>query len=143
MKLPPLVTLLGYAGLLPFIVEPLWLTISPQSAPVWLDHVWLKYAGLMAAFMAGTFWGLALIVIENPAGLFGLLLSAALMLLAWFAVLLPFRPALLALAVVFALLGAAEIWRERTLDPVGSYFRLRMVLTGGVLICLVWRFALG
>lgn len=139
MKLPRLVSLLGYAGLLPFVAGPLWLSLSPQTAPVWLDQAWLLYAGFIAAFMAGSFWGLALIVVENPAGLFGIVLSAALLLLAWLAVMLPFPLALAALAVVFVLQALAEIWRERVLDPVGSYFRLRITLTLGVLACIVWR----
>jgi hypothetical protein len=143
MKLPRLLFALGYAGLLPFIAGPLWLTLAPQSAPVWLDQAWLLYAAMIAAFMAGTFWGLALIVAENPAGLLGLPLSALLMLLAWGSLLLPFDFALLALALVFILLVLSELWRERVLDPMSSYFRLRVVLTLGVLACMVWRYWLG
>ncbi|NGY05141.1 DUF3429 domain-containing protein [Solimonas terrae] len=143
MKLPPLLFVLGYAGLLPFAAGPLWLSVAPQSAPVWLDQAWLLYAALIAAFMAGSFWGLALLVLANPAGQLGLLMSAALMLLAWGAVLLPFSLSLLALTVVFVLLAAAEVWRERVLDPVSSYFRLRIALTLGVLICIAWRYQLG
>ncbi|WP_051362370.1 DUF3429 domain-containing protein [Solimonas soli] len=143
MNLPRLLFALGYAGLLPFIAGPLWLTLSPQSAPVWLDQAWLLYAALIAAFMSGTFWGLALIVAENPAGLFGLVASALLMLLSWGAVMLPFSLALPALAGVFILLALAELWRERVLDPMSSYFRLRVVLTLGVLVCITWRHWLG
>lgn len=143
MNLPRLLFVLGYAGLLPFIAGPLWLSVAPQTVPDWLDRAWLLYAAMIAAFMAGSFWGLALVVAENPAGLFGILLSAVLMLLAWAASLLPFREALLALAGVFVLLGLAELWRERELDPMSSYFRLRIVLTLGVLACLAWRLLLG
>lgn len=143
MRLPPLLYVLGYAGLLPFVAGPLWLSIAPASAPLWLDQVWLLYAALIAAFMAGSFWGLALIVIENPAGQLGLLLSAVFMLLSWFAVLLPFPLSLAALTAVFVMLAAAEIWRERVLDRSNSYFRLRMILTIGVLACVIWRYLLG
>ncbi|MGH8446064.1 MAG: DUF3429 domain-containing protein [Solimonas sp.] len=143
MNLPRSLFLLGYAGLVPFIAGPLWLTLAPGSAPPWLDQAWLLYAALLAAFMAGTFWGLALVVAENPAGLFGMLLSAVLMLLAWGAALLPFFTALLALAIVFLLLALAELWRERVLDPMSSYFRLRIALTVGVLACIAWRYQLG
>lgn len=143
MRLPPLLYVLGYAGLLPFVAGPLWLSLAPNSAPLWLDQAWLLYAALIAAFMAGSFWGLALIVVENPAGKWGLLLSAALLVLSWFSILLPFGPSLAALTLVFLLLAAAEIWRERVLDPVSSYFRLRMALTIGVLVCVAWRYQLG
>jgi hypothetical protein len=143
MNLPRSLFLLGYAGLIPFIAGPLWLTLAPDSAPPWLDQAWLLYAALIAAFMAGTFWGLALVVAENPAGRLGMLLSAVLMLLAWGAALLPFFTALLALAIVFLLLALAELWRERVLDPMSSYFRLRIALTVGVLACIAWRYQLG
>jgi hypothetical protein len=142
MKLPPLLFILGYAGLLPFVAGPLWLTLAPRTVPVWFDGVWLLYAASIAAFMAGSFWGLALVVAQNPAGQVGMLISAVLMLAAWGSMLLPFSLALMSLALVFVLLAAAEVWRERVLDPVSSYFRLRMTLTIGVLICIVWRLML-
>ena len=97
---------------------------------------------MIAAFMAGSFWGLALVVADNPAGLFGILLSAVLVALAWLAMLLPFSSALWALAGVFLLLALAEIWRERTLDPMSSYLSLRITLTVGVFIAISWRIAL-
>jgi len=143
MNLPRLLFVLGYAGLVPFIAGPLWLTVSPHTAPLWLDQAWLLYAAMIAAFMAGTFWGLALIVSGNPAGLLGMGFSAVLMLLSWGTAMLPFSWALPALAGVFILLVLAELWRERVLDPMSSYFRLRVVLTLGVLGCIVWRYWLG
>jgi hypothetical protein len=37
---------------------------------------------------------------------------------------------------------AAEIWRERALDTIPGYFRLRAQLTAGALVALAWRLAL-
>lgn len=142
MKLPRLVLLLGYCGLIPFFVGPAWLSFAPESAPPDLDQAWLLYGAMIASFMAGTFWGLALVVIENPAGIAGLIIAAILMLLAWLALLMPFSYSLWTLALVFVLLGVAELWRERTLDPMGTYLRLRLVLTAGVLVALGWRLLL-
>ncbi|SER13772.1 Protein of unknown function [Solimonas aquatica] len=142
MRLPRLLYLLGYAGLLPFMAAPLWLTLSPQTAPVWLDRAWLSYAAMIAAFMAGSFWGLALVVIENPAGMLGTVFSALMMLTAWISLLLPFPEDLYLLALVFLLLAVGEYWRERTLDPMSSYLYLRITLTVGVLIAMIWRIAL-
>ncbi len=141
-RLPPLVFLLGYAGLLPFIAGPLWLSVAPDSAPAWLDRVWLSYTAMIASFMAGTLWGLALPTAEGPDGLVGMALSTVLMLLAWAAATLAFPLALLALGAVFILLVLAEIWRERVLDPLSGYFSLRLSLTTGVVLCLGWRYAL-
>lgn len=143
MRLPPLVFVLGYAGLIPFLAGPIWLTFSPQTVPPWLDRLWLLYAGLIAAFMAGTFWGMALLVVEGPAGKLGMVMSGALMLLDFGALALPFRHALFGLAGVFVLLVLAEIWRERTIDPLSGYFSLRATLTLGVLVTIAWRVGLG
>lgn len=142
MNLPKIVLALGYAGLIPFFIGPAWWTFSPETAPQWLDHAWLAWAGLIAAFMAGTFWGFALPAVQGPQGLIGIAMSVGLVLLAWVAVSLSFAPALAALAMVFMLLLLADFWRERVLDTIGGYFRLRSTLTAGVLIAISWRFML-
>ena len=129
MRLPPLVYVLGYAGLIPFLAGPLWLSIAPLTAPPWLDHLWLLYAAMIASFMAGTFWGMSLLVAEGTNGMIGMALSAVLFILSWATLALPFRPCLFALAGVFVLLVAAEVWRERTIDPLSGYFTLRATLT--------------
>jgi hypothetical protein len=142
MSLPLWIRLLGYAGLVPFLAGPLWLWLAPQTAPAQLDHWWLSYAALLASFLAGSFWGIALTAIEGPDGKFGILVASLLMLLAWAASALPFSLALLGLGLVFLLLLLADFWRERTLGSVEGYFILRTTLTVGVLVALVWRWAL-
>ncbi|MGH8516979.1 MAG: DUF3429 domain-containing protein [Panacagrimonas sp.] len=142
MRLPAVVTLFGYAGLLPFLLAPAWLAMSPANVPDWLDTVWLSWCALVAAFMAGSMWGFALPACEGSAGRAGLLMSMALVLLAWFATALPFRPALGVLTLTYLLLLAADFWRERTLGTVGGYFPLRATLTVGVLIAMAWRYSL-
>lgn len=142
MQLPRIVTLFGYAGLLPFLLGPAWLALSPGTAPDWLDTVWVSWCALVAAFMAGSMWGFSLPACEGSAGRAGLLMSMALMLLAWFATALPFRLALGVLALTYLLLLAADFWRERTLGTVGGYFALRATLTVGVLGAMAWRYSL-
>ncbi len=142
MDLPRIVILFGYSGLIPFLVGPAWLSLSPATAPQWIDAAWLAYAAMIASFMAGTFWGFALPASMGPSGQFGLLISVVLMLMSWVALLLPFAPALALLALVFLLLLAADFWRERVLDTIGGYFALRSGLTIGVLVAIAWRFLL-
>ena len=139
MRLPLIVSLLGYAGLLPFLAGPLWLTLSPQTAPAWLDQVWINYATLLAAFLAGTFWGFALPAIQGPAGLLGMFIASLLILLTWVTMSLGFKLQLLSLALVFALLLLADFWRERTLDTLPGYFLLRTLLTAGSIAAIAWR----
>ncbi len=141
MKLPYWITALGYIGLVPFLAEPLWLTLAAEPSP-WLDQLWLGYVTLMAAFLAGTFLGFALVAIEGPAGKLGVLIASALLALTAVAMSFPFRPSLYVLAVVFLLLLLADFWRERTLDTIPGYFRLRTVLTTGTLVAIAWRLAL-
>lgn len=143
MKLPPLVFALGFAGLIPFLAGPLWLTLSPETAPVWLDRAWLAYVTLIAAFLCGTFWGFALPASAGFAGMAALLMSTGLMLATWLAMLQEFQLALGILALVFLLLLLADFWRERTLDTIPGYFTLRTMLTVGVLIAVAWRLVLG
>lgn len=143
MRLPLIVSLLGYAGLLPFVAGPLWLTLAPDSAPAWLDQVWIDYVTLVAAFLAGTFWGFALPAVQGPNGLLGMFIAALLMLATWLTMSLAFKFQLLALAAVFALLLLADFWRERTLDTLPGYFLLRTTLTAGAIAAIAWRLLLG
>lgn len=142
MRLPLIVTLLGYAGLIPFVLGPLWLSVSPQTAPDWLDGMWANYVTLLAAFLAGTFWGFALPAVQGPSGVLGTFIAAVLLLLIWLATPLPFQLQLYALAGVFALLLLADLWRERTLDTLPGYFLLRTVLTVGAIATIAWRLIL-
>jgi hypothetical protein len=131
--------LLAYAGLLPFAAGPLWLSVSPASAPTWLDPLWINYVTLLAAFLAGTFWGFALPAAQGPAGILGIFIASMLMLLTWLAMSLPFGVRLYALAGVFLLLLIADFWRERTLDTLPGYFTLRSTLTVGAIATIAWR----
>ena len=142
MRLPLLVTLLGYAGLIPFVLGPLWLTVSPASAPYWLDRAWIDYVTLIAAFLAGTFWGFALPAIEGPSGILGVFIASGLMLVTWFTMIVTPSYELHALALVFLLQLLADFWRERTLDTIPGYFRLRSTLTVGAIAAIAWRILL-
>ena len=142
MRLPAIVVVLGYAGLLPFLLGPAWLTFAPDSAPAWLDRAWTGYVTLLAAFLAGTFWGFALPAAQGPNGVLGMLIASALMLVTWIAMLLSPAAQLMTLVLVFLLQLLADFWRERTLDTLPGYFRLRLTLTLGAIAALGWRIAL-
>jgi len=139
MRLPLIVTLLGYVGFVPFLLGPGWLYFSPETAPVWLDRAWTAYVVLLAAFLAGTFWGFALPAIQGPAGMLGAFIASVLMLLTWVTMLMSYPVQLYALAAVFAMLLLADFWRERTLDTLPGYFTLRTTLTVGAIVAIAWR----
>jgi hypothetical protein len=137
-----LVFVLGFAGLVPCFADPLWLVLSPLTAPAWLDAAWLTYTALIAAFMAGTFWGFSAPASQGRDGMIGLLIASALVLMTWISLLLPFKAAVIAIAIVYALQLGAEIWRERALDTIPGYFKLRVQLTIGGVGALLLRFFL-
>lgn len=141
LTLPRWITALGYAGLVPFAAGPAWIMLA-NEAPPWLDRVWLSYVILIAAFLAGTLWGYAILVAAGPEGKIGVLIASALMLGTWISTWLSFQLSLFALAVVFLLLLLADFWRRRALDDIPGYFRLRAVLTIGVLVAIAWRLQL-
>ena len=142
MKLPPLVFVLGFAGLVPCFADPLWLLLSPLSAPAWLDAAWLAYVALVAGFMAGTFWGFSAPAAQGRDGMIGLVLAAAFLLASWISLLLPFKAAVIAIALVYAAQFAAELWRERALDTIPGYFKLRAQLSIGAIAALLLRLTL-
>ncbi len=142
MRLPMIVVLLGYAGLLPFVLGPAWFAFSPASAPEWLSAAWAGYVTLLAAFLAGTFWGFALPAIEGPNGILGVFIASALLLLTWVTMILTSVWQLYLLALVFLLQLLADYWRERTLDTIPGYFRLRATLTVGAIASIGWFLAL-
>lgn len=142
MRLPLAVTLLGYLGLIPFFTGPAWIVFSPETVPPRLDALWITWCTLLAAFLAGTLWGFALPALQGPAGVAATLLASALMLFTWLSTLLPTDAHLWALGVNYLLLLAVEIWRERTLDTLPGYFRLRATLTVGATIAIGWRYTL-
>lgn len=139
MRLPLIVIALGLAGLLPMFAGPVWWELSPQTAPLRLEYVWIMYGALIASFMSGTFWGFALPAIEGTEGQVGMLIASILMLMTWGAMALPASATLYALIGVFLLLLLADVWRERTLGSVPGYFALRTMLTLGAIAALGWR----
>jgi len=142
MRLPLIVILLGYAGLIPFVIGPAWLAFSPGTAPEWLSAGWAGYVTLLAAFLAGTFWGFALPAIEGPNGMLGMFIASALLVLTWVTMVVTSVWQLYLLALVFLLQLLADYWRERTLDTIPGYFKLRATLTVGAIASIAWFLAL-
>ena len=58
---PRLPALLGYSGLLPFIVLSAALWLVPSSYQVLINQALLLYASLILAFMGAVHWGLAIL----------------------------------------------------------------------------------
>ena len=92
--------------------------------------------------LAGTFWGFALPAIEGPNGMLGVFIASLLLMLTWVTMVVNSVWQLYLLAVVFLLQLLADYWRERTLDTIPGYFRLRATLTVGAIASIAWFLAL-
>ncbi|HEX4873018.1 MAG TPA: DUF3429 domain-containing protein [Nevskiaceae bacterium] len=139
MQLSPWASVLGLAGLIPFFAGPLGHWLAATALPAGWDGYWIGYASLIASFMAGTQWGLTVPTSGGGWGLLGLLVSVSLMLLTWAATALPFDLQILALIGLFLLLLITDAVRERLIDSLPGYFRLRLLLTSGAVTALAWR----
>jgi len=124
--------LLAAAGTLPFLAGVVD-AIALERA--WLDTVHV-YAAIIASFICGIHWGVALFAPERLAPrLF--VLSNVLALLAWLAALLPPGPGFLLLGAIFAalLLVDAKLWRSGLLP--GWFWHLRAAITAVVVAACI------
>lgn len=94
----------------------------------------MPYAALIASFMAGSHWGIAVSARAVPR--MELLLAVSLMLFSWPLLLLPDALALTGLLLIFASLLTTEPRLLRRGLVNRQYFRLRLWLSGGVLLAL-------
>ena len=123
---------LGYAGLIPFVLAALALH-GPWPGAALAAQVFIAYGATILAFLGGIQWGLALSPGSQRAterAVVGVLPS----LVAWLALLVPASTATTLLAAGFA---ALLLW-ERGRRPVAGppwYPRLRTRLTLAVLAC--------
>lgn len=131
---------LGYAGLIPFIILPVYIGLSSDSLGALLFS---SYSAVIASFISGTLWGQALHVSAvNRTALF--ILSNLLSISPWAGLLLIFfgfpLAGLCLLAAVYYGLWWVEkhfLWRvlEFTLlDRLHHYWRLRSRLTALVVL---------
>ncbi|MFZ5841744.1 MAG: DUF3429 family protein [Pseudomonadota bacterium] len=125
---------LAYAGLLPFFAGALagWLPSLP-FAP-FLQALLVPYAALIASLMAGSHWGIAVSARAVPR--MELMLAVSFMLFSWPLLLLPDALALTGLLLIFAGLLTTEPRLLRRGLVNRQYFRLRLWLSGGVLLAL-------
>ena len=117
--------ILGYAGLLPFVLPVLWLAVSPAGEYPWLASLVGVYALGIICFLTGTWWGFGLDARSSPS----LWLSNGVFLAAvgLFAFLPAWWP--LSAAVLLVLLFALERILRSLPEQQASYRQMRMWLT--------------
>ena len=121
---------LGYAGLIPFIVlalDPLTIQyFPPPLARLWL----LGYGAVILSFLGGIVWGRSL---EKPGAGLAMIVSIVFSLAAWGALTLIGPEAFWILAVGFA---AALVW-DFGADLPPWFRRLRIHLSIGAILAMV------
>ena len=116
---------LGFAGLLPFVVPVLWLATTPTGAYPWLESLVGVYALGIICFLTGSWWGFGLDARSSPAlWLSNLVFLAAIALY----VFLPAWWALCAALLLFLLFVLEQLSRPIP-APQNAYRQMRLWLT--------------
>lgn len=125
-----LVWILGLAGLIPMaagVAAPAF----PEPTAQQLQHAAMSYGAVIAAFMAGSHWGLALYAPADSAPGGRLLLAIIAGLCAWGTIFLPRVAGALALSALFVAIFFIDAWMARRGLHTPEYWRLRQILSAG------------
>jgi hypothetical protein len=142
-KVPLLASVLGYAGLIPFVAGAVLLWTTPAVHHGYLRAVLQSYAAIILAFMGAIHWGLAMrdekLVSRTQLGLSVLPALSGWLALAW----LPVQQIYLVLIIAFIILAMADVRATRLGLTPQWYPKLRMPLTTIVVIALSAAAAVG
>jgi hypothetical protein len=145
MPLLKLMRILGYAGLIPFIIpvclilNNTWLGLDIYAATSWIayaPYLFISYGSVILSFMCGTLWAGWQTIGNNNLAKFAVLMSNLLALSAWSALLLVYiTPVAEVFCVILILFGFMSLlWVERLIGGVEkAYWHLRLSLTGIVM----------
>lgn len=129
--IPPAALWLGLGGLIPFLacLVAVWIGLRPPPPLVGEPaRIMLGYGAVILSFLGGVRWGFALRMVDRGLQAQALVLSVLPSIAAWLALLAPSQAGLIAMAVLFLLLGIADT----RLPEIGApdwYRRLRILLT--------------
>lgn len=130
--LPPLARRLVYGGLVPFVAGALLVWLVREEAIADVGLALTAYTALIASFLGGIHWGLALRHAEPPAAL--LLWGVVPALVAWPAVLMPAHAGLVILGTL--LVGCYLV--DRRVYPAhgaGTWLTLRFRASAVAALC--------
>lgn len=135
---PAPVLWLGLGGLLPFLALTAVLVVAPRG-PAWVEELLVSYAALIVTFVGALQWGIAM---RDPSTdprslwwLYGWGVTPS--LVAWMALLLPPRPALSLLGVVFIVAWFMDLRAVRRHGAPPWYLPLRTLLSAVVSLSLL------
>ena len=128
-KIPPLVKLLGYAGLIPFVGCAIAVWLNPSIPFNWLEAL-LTYGASILSFLGGLHWAFAMLLkLSQGEKNYRYLWSVMPSLIAWVSFMLHPLEATVVLILGFLL----QLWQDRILWQSAQipkwYFVLRYQLT--------------
>lgn len=124
--------ILGYAGLIPFVVLPVVSLVWPLVAPAQALLVFQFYSCLILGFMAGAIWP---VLYQPPAEATRAIWAVSFPVLAIIVIALLPAYSLVALAGLFVALRLYEYFTELNQHYSRAYRQLRNQLTTVVVIC--------
>ena len=127
---------IGYAGLIPFIVFSIgsWFQLPMISDST---YILTAYAAIILSFMGAIHWGIAMSSSEDQNGKY-FIASVIPGLIAWLALLMPQRYAIILLMVGFIALIIYDWSVEKPQRLPGWYIPMRNRLTLVVVMCLMF-----
>lgn len=133
---PAIATILGYAGLIPFIAFASGLWLAPVQYLPDIHHALLTYAAIILSFIGAIHWGSA-IELKNHQQKFQLGISVLPPLLGWLALLMPLTYSYTILVIAFFVLCIYDSQMTKYGLLPGWYPTLRVPLTTIVVITLI------
>ena len=130
--------ILGYLGLLPFIIPTFFLFSDPHHFMTWRSLL-VSYAAIILSFLGGLYWAFAMVIKDVTIKKRNAMLvwSVIPSLLAWVALLLSQQYAFIALATFFVTAFFVDNQFSRVTNLPAWYMPLRMKLTLVVTSCLM------
>ena len=127
--------ILGYAGLIPFIIFSIgsWIEIPYLYNTI---YVLITYAAIILSFMGAIHWGMAMSKTDNKQNKY-FITSVIPALAAWFSLLIPEFFSLIVLLIGFILLISYDLAVEKPQGFPNWYIPMRIKLTFVVLLSLV------
>ncbi len=130
--------LLGYLGLLPFIIPTVFLFYDHHHFMVWRNLL-ISYAAVILSFLGAVYWGVAMIVREMSIKKRNVMLSWSVIpsIVAWISLLIPQVYGLILLSVFFVISFFMDMQLTKSEAKPAWYIPLRFQLTVVVTTCLV------
>jgi hypothetical protein len=129
---------LGYLGLAPFALALMFESLIAELLNISAVQVFLFYSAIILSFIAGTLWRKQ----NDKLSIKLQLLSNLFSLLAFFALLIPYRVAIILLSVSYLAIFMSEYRFDQAKSENSHYLKMRLQLTALVVTMHIIAFSL-